>query len=75
MLPLVVVSSFFHSLPLFNLRFCPSHLLTSLVIYLSLCYQGDSAAAAAAEPATPTAPAAPVVEEEAKEEEEVSARV
>lgn len=69
------VSSFFHSLPLFNLRFYPSHLLTSLVIYLSLCYQGDSAAAAAAEPATPTAPAAPVVEEEAKEEEEVSARV
>lgn len=69
------VSSFFHSLPLFNFRFYPSHLLTSLVIYLSLCYQGDSAAAAAAEPATPTAPAAPVVEEEAKEEEEVSARV
>lgn len=72
------VSSFFHSLPLFNLRFYPSHLLASLVIYLSLCYQGDSAAAAAAaaaEPATPTAPAAPVVEEEAKEEEEVSARV
>lgn len=69
------VSSFFHSLPLFNLRFYPSHLLTSLVIYLSLCYQGDSAAAAAAEPATPTAPAAPVVEEEAKEEEEVSVRV
>lgn len=69
------VSSFFHSLPLFNLRFYPSHLLTPLVIYLSLCYQGDSAAAAAAEPATPTAPAAPVVEEEAKEEEEVSARV
>lgn len=68
------VSSFFHSLPLFNLRFYPSRLLTSLVIYLSLCYQGDSAAAAA-EPATPTAPAAPVVEEEAKEEEEVSARV
>lgn len=69
------VSSFFHSLPLFNLRFYLSHLLTSLVIYLSLCYQGDSAAAAAAEPATPTAPAAPVVEEEAKEEDEVSARV
>uniref|UniRef100_A0A669F6B9 Myc box-dependent-interacting protein 1 n=1 Tax=Oreochromis niloticus TaxID=8128 RepID=A0A669F6B9_ORENI len=45
-----------------QLLFYPSHLLTSLVIYLSLCYQGDSAAAAA-EPATPTAPAAPVVEE------------